>query len=159
MSKLNLPEDLKLVVAAAPQTTNAAVTGDYISLKNCSGRVHVLVCLTQAVAHATAITLEKATDVSGTGSTAITTAVPIWANEDVATSDAMTAQTAAVSYTVAATAKNKMVCFQVDADMLGDYDCITVKTAASSQTTNFVAAVYLVENKYVGASAPTVIAD
>ena len=32
--KLTLPQDMKLVVAAAPQTTNAAVTGDYISLKN-----------------------------------------------------------------------------------------------------------------------------
>lgn len=158
--KLTLPQDMKLVVAAAPQTTNAAVTGDYVSLKNCSGRVWVLVSLTQAVAHATAITLEQATDVAGTGSTAITVAVPIWANEDVATSDTMTAQTAAVSYTVGAAAKNMLVCFQIDAGTLdAGYDCITVKTAASSQATNFVSAVYLIDNKYGGASAPSVIVD
>jgi len=158
--KLTLPQDMKMVVAAAPQTTNAAVTGDYISLKNCSGRMWVLLSFTQAVAHATAITLEQATDVAGTGSTAITNAVPIWSNVDVAAGDTMTQRTAAVSYTLPATTKNMLVCFQVDAGTLDEgYDCITVKTAASSQASDFVSAVYLIDNKYGGDSAPTFITD
>lgn len=164
MSKLNLPEDMKTVVAISPITTNQAVEGDIISLKNCSGRVHVLVSLTQAVAHATAITLYQTTDVANSLSDAkaIVNAVPIWSNLDVASSDTLTARTAAVSYTVPEEAKNMLVCFQVDADRLdtaNGFDCLQVRIAASSQATNYASAFYLVENKYAGASAPTVITD
>jgi hypothetical protein len=158
--KLTLPQDMKIVQAAAPITTNAAVTGDYVGLKNCSGRMWILVSLNQTVAHATAITVEQATDVAGTDSTAITVAVPIWANEDTATSDALEAQTAAVSYTVGASAADMLVVFQLDAATLADgFDCITVKTAASSQSTNHMSAVYVIDNKYGGDSAPSMIVD
>lgn len=158
--KLTLPQDMKLVVALAPKTTNGAKVGDYISLKNCSGRVWVLCCFTQAVAHATAITLEQATNVAGAGSTPITVPVPIWSNVDAAAGDTMTKRTSAVSYTLPADAKEMLVCFQVDAGTLDEgYDCLTVKTAASSQATNFVSAVYVIDNKYGGASAPSFVVD
>ena len=160
MSKPNLPEILKPVEAINPQTTNGALVGDYINLKNCAGRVFVELHFTQAVAHATVITIEQATDVAGTGSTPITVAVPIWSNVDTAAGDTWTARTAAVSYALPATAKNMMVLFQVDTGTLdAGYDCICVKTAASGQATNLVAAKYLIDNKYGGASAPSAIVD
>ena len=156
-----IPQNLPIVQAIAPQTTNGAVTGDYISLKNAI-KAWIVVHLTQAAAHATAITVEQATVVAGTDDKAITNVVPIWANEDVATSDALVRQTDAVSYTVTADVKNKIVIFQIDPatlDMANGFDCIVVKTAASSEVTNLVCAEYLLETKYSQATPPTAITD
>jgi hypothetical protein len=158
---ITLAENYKLVTALAPVTTNAATTGDYVSLKDAKSCT-IIVNLTQAAAHATAITIEQATAVAGTGHTAITVAVPIWANEDVAATDTLVKQTSAVSYTVAADVKNKLVVFHIDPatlDIANGFDCITVKLAASSEGTNFVAAEYLIESKYAQATPPAAITD
>lgn len=157
--KLNLPQDCKIVQAIAPETTNGALVGDYVSLKNIV-RAWIVVSLKQAVAHATAITVEKATNVAGDGSTAITVEVPIFSNLDISTSDALTKRAAAVNYTVDAVAKDKVVVFQVDPATLGSgYDCICVKTAASGQGTNIASALYILENKYAGDGAPSAIVN
>ena len=161
MSLFSLPEQTKIVDATAgPVTSNGGVTADYVSVKN-AGRLYIVANLTQAVGHATVLAPQRATAVAGTGVVAIATAVRIWANEDTAASDTLVAQTAAVSYTVSADIKKKMVVFEIDLHALGNtYDVIGLTFSDSSQATNFVCAnYYLTDIKYQGATPPAAITD
>lgn len=154
-----LPETFKIVQGKSPTTTNAAVTGDYVSLKNCH-RCTVIFELTQAAAHATTCSLMRATAVAPTGATAVTESVKIWENEDTATSDTLVAQTDAASVTLSADIKNKMVVMQIDPIVLASgFDCLAGKTDASSETTNFVSMTYILETRYPAATPPTTITD
>lgn len=138
---MNLVENFQIVEAIAPQV-GAAITGDYISLKNVN-HVTVLVHITQDNAAPVAITLEQATAVAGTGSKAITKTVPVFLVADAATSDLFVAQTPAVGFTTDAAVKHKIVAFEVRAEDLDEgYDCLTVKTAASNAA-NLTSAVYI----------------
>src|SRR5512139_2770662 len=92
----SLPQSCKIVQLAQPRTTNGGFTTDAVSLKN-TLKAWLIVHLTQAVGHATAITPRQATDVA-IGTNAVIPAVPIWADEDVAASDALVEQTAAANY-------------------------------------------------------------
>lgn len=156
----SLAEDTKIVEAITPQA-GAAITGDYVSLKNCS-RCYVVVHIAQAAVNTVAITIEQATAVAPTGSKAITVAVPIWANEDCAASDTLVAQTAAVSFTTSAAQKHKIIVFQIDPstlDQANNYDCITVKTGASDGTNITSALYFLTDLDYHQATPPTAITD
>ena len=93
-----------------------------------------------------------------TGTTAITTVVPIWANEDCVTSDTLVAQTAAVGFTTSAAVKDKIVIFQVDPATLGAFDCLTVKTGASNAA-NITSAMYVLAERYQQSTPPTAITD
>lgn len=157
----SIPEKCKPIQAINPKTTNGALTGAYISLKN-AVKVWIILNFTQAVGHATAITVEQASAIAGTGSKVISVVQPIWANEDTAASDELVRQTNAVGYTVAADVKNKTVVIQIDPatlDINNGFDCIVVKTAASAQVTNFVSASYFIENKYSQATPPSNVID
>lgn len=160
-SKLEtLPEVIKFVDGTGgPVTTNGGITADYISLRNAI-RVTILVNLTQAVGHATVIALKKATLVDGTGATAATIVVPIWENEDTAATDTLVRQTDAVSVTMAADVKKKMVVIQVDPETLGaTFDVINVTVSDSSEATNFAQVTYLIETAYPDATPPAAITD
>lgn len=151
---LHIPEKRMVVTGASPVTTNSAVTADYISMKNVI-RAYIIVTLTQAAAHATGIDPVQATAVAGTAAKAFTKTLPIWANEDVAASDTLTAQTAAVTYNVTADIKNKKIIFQIDAeklDVANSFDCIGVTLDASSEATNFVNIEYILEMRNPGKS-------
>lgn len=155
---MNLIEKVKIVEAITPQA-GAAITGDYVSLKN-AGHVTVLVDINQANAATVAITIEQATAVDGTGSKAITNAVPIYLVADAATSDEWVAQTAAVSFETSAAVKHKLIAFEIDAaslDVAGGFDCITVKTGASNAA-NITQAAYILSDLRYG-SAKTAITD
>jgi len=157
--KVTVPQEFKIVQGTSPVTTNGGVTADYVSLKNAK-RCTIIVNLTQAVGHATALTIEQATTVAGAGSTAITVVVPIWLNADCAATDTLVKQASAVSQAIAATVKHHQVVFQLDPATLADtFDCITVKASDSSQATNFVSVDYLIETKYGKATPPTAITD
>lgn len=159
---ISLPENFKPVAATAgPVTSNGGVTGDYVSLKN-AHMAWILVTFDQAVGHATLVTPKQASAVAGTGVKALTTAVPIWANEDVAASDTLVAQTAALNYTVTNDIKVKQVLFQIDPaglDLANDFDCIGLAIADSSQATNFVDATYFLQTRYAQATPPAAITD
>jgi hypothetical protein len=153
----NIVQEAKLVEALKPQA-GAALTGDYVSLKGYR-KAYVVVHVNQANATVVAITIEKATDVSGTGTTPITAVVPIWANEDAVTSDELVAQTAAVGFTTSAATKDKIVVFEIDAALLAAFSAITVKTAASNAA-NITSALYLlVGARYQGSTPPSAIID
>lgn len=156
----NMPEILYPVQATAPVTTNGGVTCDYISLKNVN-MAWIVVHLTQAVGHATAFTIEQATAVAGTGSTAITNVVPIWYGAVTTSSQVLARQTDAVSYTMSdAVTGGVYIIFQIDPRELDDgYDCITLKAADSSQATNFMEATYWLAPRYGGVTPPSFITD
>lgn len=158
MEKITLPENFKIVRAIDPQTAAAGADGDYISLKN-AHRVWVLVEITQGNAATIALTLEKATAVAGTGSVAITNAVPIWSNAATGTSDTLVRQTDAVSFTTSAALASKQVIFQVEPASLGEgFDCLCVKAGASNAA-NVISATYLLQTRYPQATPPTAITD
>ena len=157
--KTNLPFSHKIVsLSQGPVTTNGAITTDVVSLKNAI-KATVIVDLTQAVGHASVITLKQATDVAA-GTNADGPASRIWANEDVAASDTLVAQTAALSYTVTNNIKKKQVVFEVDPASLTDgYDCIYFTIGDSSQATNFANITALIETNYQRATPPAAITD
>lgn len=158
---MTLIEDYKIVKAVEPKTTNAAITGDYVSLKNVITGT-VVVNLTQAVGHATQVSLYQAKDVSGTGAKPLTNSVPVWANEDVSLGDSLIRQTDGVSYTVANTAKNKQIVFHIDPaklDINDGFTCLNVRIGASTQATNFASAEYILDSKYAGDVPSSVVTD
>jgi hypothetical protein len=144
-----IPEGLFPVSAASPETTNAGKTADYISVKNAE-MVWVVIHLTQAVGHATAFSIEKATDVAGTGSVPITTAVPIWYGNASTTSSQLTKQTDAVDFTIGVgVTGDAIIVFQIAPETLGTtFDCITAKAANSGQATNIWEVMYWVKPRY-----------
>lgn len=159
MSNICLPEQFKIVQGAAPITTNGAVTGDYVSLKNVH-RAWVIFELNQAVGHATVCSLMRATAVAPTGGTAVTELVKIWENEATGTSDTLVAQTDAASITMTGDIADKQVVMQIDPELLtATFDCIAGKTSASSQSTNHVSMTYILEYRYGQATPPTAITD
>ncbi len=154
-----LPQEFKLPVGAAPETTNGGKTADYISLRNALW-AWVIVTVTQAVGHATAFTLNRATAVDGTGAVALGTNVQVWANEDVAASDALVEKSDAKAYTVTDDIKKKQIVFGINPATLGDgFDVITVVAADSSQATNFWSVQFLLDTKYKQATPPSAIVD
>lgn len=156
---MNIPERFKIVQLSHPQTTNGGFTSDYVSLKN-ANRATIIVEINQAVGHATAFTLNRATAVDGTGATTLANNVKVRANDDVAASDALVVKTDAKAYTVANDIKKKQIVFEIDPAGLGDtYDVICVVAADSSQATNFASITALLEMRYQQATPPAAITD
>ncbi len=156
---MNLPESFKIVQALAPVTTNGGKTGDYVSLKNCH-KAHVVVNLTQAVGHATQLSIKEATAVAPTGAQAMTATVPIWENEDCAASDTLVKQTDAANVSVSADIKNKQIVMEIDpAKLTAGYDCIAAVLSDSSQVSNIASITYLLETRYPQATPPPAITD
>lgn len=156
-----LVEKFKVVQAVEPKTTNTAITGSYVSLKNVINAT-VVVNLTQAVGHATAISIYEAKDVTGTDAKAITNTVQVWANEDVSSGDALTRKTDGISYTVEDTAKNKQVVFHINPaslDINDGYTCLNVRIGASAQVTDFASAEYILDSKYAADIPASVVTD
>lgn len=156
-----LVEQAKVIQALNPAADGAGRAGDIISLKNC-GLCTIVVNITQGNAATVALTIQQCQDVSGTGAKAITNAVPIWANQDLASSDALTRQTDAVSFTTSAAVKHKLVVFQIDPaslDLANGFDCIKVTTGASNAA-NITQALYiLTQLRFAQATPPSGIVD
>lgn len=151
---MNISENTHIVSAFGPQAGGSAIVGDYISLKNAS-HVTVLAHVNQGNAATVALTLEQAKAVAGTGSKAITEAVPVYLVADASTSDLWVRQADAVSFTTDETTKEKLVVFEVDVDTLdtnGGFDCLCLKAGASNAA-NIISATYIVTGeRYHGSS-------
>lgn len=158
--KFHIVENAKVVEALAPAADAAGRTGDYVSLKNAE-RLFIVVHITQGNAATVALTPYQATAVAGTGEKVIS-AVPIWANLDTATSDALARATDAANYTTDAAVKNKIVVFQIDAaalDVSGGFDCVTVKTGASNAANITQGTYILTGERFQQVTPPTAITD
>jgi hypothetical protein len=157
----HLVEGAKLVRALKPATDAAGRTGQYISLKD-AARVYIVVSIDQGNAATIALTPYQATAIAATGEKVIGKNVPIWANLDVATSDALVRQTDAANFTTDAAVKEKMVVFQIDAaalDVSNGFDCVVIKTGASN-VANLTQAIYVLsKERYGQVTPPTALTD
>jgi hypothetical protein len=162
MSTMSFPEEFKIVDASAgPVTTNGGVTCDFVSLKN-AHKAWIVASFTQAVGHATGIDPTQSTVVAGTDAKALTTNVPIWLNEDTAASDTLVAQTAAKTLNVTNNIKKKQVIFEIDPsgfDVEDGFDVLGCTVDDSSEATNFVSVLYILQMRYKQATPPTAITD
>lgn len=156
---IHLTHDFKIVDATAGAvTTNGGVTSDAVSLKNAI-KAWIVLQFTQAVGHATVVTIKQATDVAaGTNATGPTS--NIWANETTAASDTLVKQTSGTTYTLTNDVKKKQVIIEVDpAAFTAGYDCLYFTVSDSSQATNFVAGQFFLETRYAQATPPAAITD
>jgi hypothetical protein len=162
MHGINFPQGCQIVEAIPAQVgAGAAVTGDYISVKNIQ-RVWCVIQYSQADANAITWKVERATAVAGTGHAALGTSVPIWSNLDTATSDLLVKRTAAVTYATDAGATNKIVVFEIDPASLGStYDVIAVSSTTVIAAGQYVSGFYIIEPRYQSAviNIPSYIID
>lgn len=161
MANMRLLENAKIVVGAVPiDTTGAAVTGDYVSMK---GYTHLTVIIMQgAWAGGTpAVTLKQATDVAGTGEKALSFTKYF---AGVALTDDLYAATTVSSdtYNLAATA-NTVNIIEVDASSLdvdNGFDCVRLGIATPGSNADLIAVLYvLTGTRYPSSDTPTAIAD
>ncbi len=158
--QISIPNHFKLVMMQAPTTTNASVTTQVITMKNCS-KATVIFLLNNAVGFSSTPTLHQATDIAAATNKAGPT-VPIWSNLATGTNDTLVSRTAAASYAQGTGATPSMIVFEIDAstlDVANGYDCIYFTIATSSQATDFVAAMAILHTSYQQATPPTQIVD
>lgn len=158
---LCFPQDLKIINAVHMTTTNAAVTGDYISVKTFK-KVWVVFKFLQAATHATVCSILEATNVSAGSAAAITAVMPIWKNADVSTTDTLTRGTDAATVTLTAGTTNQIAVMELDPVILSaGFDCIAAYTSASSEATNFVDITYYGLERYPSQTStqPSAIID
>ncbi len=161
MGVISLPENFKIVDATAgPVTTNGGVTCDYVSLKNAI-KAWIVLQFTQAAGHATSIQPQKATAVAPTGAVSVTSSYKIWSNLATATTDTLVARTAAVSYALSTATTKMMVVIEIDPrlEFADSYDVLGCTISDSSQATNFVSGMYIIQTAYEQATPPTAITD
>lgn len=156
-----LPEELKNVMLLKPQV-DAALTSDYVSLKNATGKAWIIVTMAQAHAAQCTITLGQATAVDGSDAKALSGNAEIWYNADLATADTLTRGTAAKLYQFSATLKNKKAIFQIDIsnclDLANGFDCIYC-TSGGSNAANILSVELFFESKYQEDVLPAAITD
>lgn len=161
MATITLPQSFNIVTATPPTTTNATVTYDSVSLKNCLGAWLVL-NFNQAASHQTVVTPKVGATVS-TASNAITFSAKWWLNSDTSTSDALVAQTAATTFTLATGTTPQLIVAYFDLSQItaqnSSYICIGATSATSSQATNFVSGTWWLETRYAKATPYSAIID
>jgi len=155
--QFQLPAQIPPKQLTNPVTTNGGVTTAVFGLKGIL-KAWAVFDLTQAVGHATVITLKQATT-HAAGTNKNGPSVPIWANEDCAASDTLVSKTAGASYTVTNDIKHKQVVFEIDPialDVANGYSSYIYFTVSdSSQATNFVSAALYPFQSYQQATPPT----
>jgi hypothetical protein len=156
-----LVEQVKFVQGLAPITPSTSVP-DYVSLKNYQKFAAVISIDNGATVTGTAITLKQAQAVANTGEKALAF-TKVWANIDVANTDALT-ETAVTSNTFTSDTTdnmNLMYVIEVDPatlDVANGFDCIRVGTGNAVNAVTSV--VYMLwPAKYGKATPPSAIVD
>lgn len=155
---MSIPQATPAVQLLAPTTTNGGATSRGVNLKGAL-RAQIIVDLKQAAAHATVVSLKQATTMALSTNSA-GPSVPNWKNEDTAASDAVVKNSDANSVTVASAIKSMQVIFDVDPRHLTAGSHVVYVTASdSSQATNFMNVSVIVEPRYAGDGAPSLVID
>jgi hypothetical protein len=162
MARFSLPEDVKMVEGLAPQIgTAAAVTGDYVTLKDCS-RAYVVIHYNQGDGTAITWNVTRATNVSAGSAAVMTETMRIWSNLDCAASDLLVEQAAAVNYASGTGQKHKQIIFEVDPDSLtATFNCIAGASTTNIAATSTVEMTYYLAPRYHSRvlTQPTAIVD
>lgn len=156
-STLTFPQMYPVIRGIEPQA-GAAITGDYVSLKN-AHCVHFVFFITQANAATMALSVSEATAVAPTAAQVMPATFPIWANETCATTDAMVRQANAANFTTSAAVLHKIVVFKIEASILSaGFDCVAAVTGASNAA-NITACLMFLEPRFAQATPPSAIID
>lgn len=156
-----LPENCKIVQAAAVIGAGAGATSIPISMKTVADKLYVVCDCMTAGGAAMALVPQTDTVVAFGGPAVLTTAVRIWANEATATNDTLVEQTAAVNFTTAATAADKQVIFEIDpAELAAGEDCFRI-SVTNVPAGDAVVINYIFVPRYAGrpATSPTAVTD
>ncbi len=156
----DLPSSFPPIGILAPAADTSARTSSYRTLKGAEKAW--LVCRVNQTNAATQQFIPlQAQDVSGTGSKAIN-ATRIWLTNDNSTTDVLTAQTAAASFTTDATTKDKLVVFEIvpetALDIANGFKTIAISTNGSNSA-NITAAELVVWQRYQGADKISTLAN
>lgn len=129
-------------------TANGGVTLDNISLKNAQ-MVYMVFQIASGTGHPIAYTPLVGTSVA-TCATALPANVEIWYGDVSVTSTQLTKQTAAKSYTTAATGSlTSYLIFQIDPAVLGSsYDCLGGTVADATHADYIIACTYWIVPRY-----------
>lgn len=158
-SQMSLPENFKIVNGTPIVTTNGAIDCDFVSLKNVH-KAWIICELLQAASHATELAVDEATTVAGGSATAITATMPVWKNADISSTDTLVKAADADSIAATAGTTNQQLVIEVDpAKLSAGFDCIRATTDASSEATNFVSIIYILQMRYAQATPPSAIID
>lgn len=163
MAATRFIENNKIVVGSVPiDTTGAAVTGDYVSMK---GYAHLtIVIIKGAWAGGTpAVTLKQAVDVSGTSEKALSFTKQF--SGTALTADNLTANTVTSdTFNLTATA-NEYHAIEVDASSLdvdNGFDCVRLAIASPGGNSDLIASLYILSHaRYPQAvsATPSAIVD
>lgn len=159
--KFHLVENAQIVSLLKPAADAAGRTSRYVTLKN-GERAFIVVTLDQGNAATVLLSPLQASAVAGTGSKAVSAPVPIWAAQDIATSDQLARQTDATTFTTSAAVKEKTVVFQIDAaslDVNNGFDCVGISTGASNAANITSAVAYITGARYQQVTNPSAIVD
>lgn len=153
----SLPQNLKIVQGIAP-SAGAAVTGDYVSLKN-AHKCWVVINSSGGAANAATFGINEATAVLPTAAAASTALFPNWINNSTAVTDTLVKGADAATVTTDGLATPKMIVIEVDPALLtAGYDCIAV-TEGASAAGNITGATYYIAERYQQATPPSAILD
>jgi len=158
MSKLNLPEQVKVVCLY--QGLANAVACDVVSMKNMQ-KGWFVVYHTGANDTDLVLSLYEATDVAAGTNAAVTTACPNWLDADAGTtSDVLVAQTAGYALTIDPATQNGVLwVLEVDPAILSDgYDCVYLADSGG-HASNYCSIMFFGEARYAQESLPAAITD
>jgi hypothetical protein len=162
MAATRFLESNKIVIGAVPiDTTGAAVSGDYVSLKNYE---HLTIVIVQGAwaAGTPAVTLKQAVDVAGTSEKALSF-TKYWSGVAL-TQDLLTGPVAVVSDTFNLTATaSTFTIIEVDSSALdvdNNFDCVRLGIASPGANADLICVVYILSfARYPQASPPSAIID
>jgi len=153
----SLAENTKVVTAINP-SAGAAVTGDYVSLKN-AHKCWIVIQSSGGNATAATFGVNEATAVAPTVAVAITALMPNWINNSTAVTDTLVKGADAATVTTDGLATPKLVVIEVDPALLSaGFDCIAV-TEGASNAGNITSAIYVIAERYQQATPPSAILD
>ncbi len=158
MRQFSLAEFFSIAEALPPAADAGGRTGTYVKVGK-SAKLYIVYHITQGNAATIALTPQQATDTSGTGAKAIS-ATQIWTNEDEVTSDLLTKQANAASYTTGAAVKHKVVVFEISPqdcmDVTNGFNTIAAQTGASNAA-NVTAALFYALTNFPQAQPPSIL--
>lgn len=152
------PENQLPIYLLAPAADAAGRTSTvYIDVTNLRGAVKLVAFINQGNAATIALSPVQASASDGTGSKAISAAVDIWSNLDMAASEVFVQRTAATSYTTDAGVKVKMVIFNINPqvfDTANGFKYLGLTTGASNAA-NITSAFIIGDPRYSAETAGT----
>jgi len=145
----------KIVNAGSPVDINSSgLDGDYVSMKG--WETCAIIIQGGVVGAAATITVNKATDVSASGATAMT--FDYWRDTDVSSSDALAQGTATAALSTG-TDNGQNTVIEIRAEDLGAFDCISLQISDPGSS-SFWSAVYVLQGgRYQNDVPPSAIID